>query len=537
MAVTSSPIDLSLALVMAPSTGAEWLTILPVAIGLGFGAVLMMLRHSTKAHPFIAIPGLALMVLVDALLLAHVAANGPVTMMMGRWLPPFGIAFTVDLTGALLALAAAMVALAGSIYALGDINQSGRRYGFYPFLMVLMAGVSGAFLTGDIFNLYVWFEVLLISSFGLLILGSEREQIDGALKYAVLNLIGTTLFLIAVGYLYAIFGTLNMADIAQKAAGLRDTAPLMTLGALFVFAFGMKAAAFPVNFWLPASYHTPRIVVSALFAGLLTKVGVYALLRVMVMLLPVEREALSLVIAIVAALTMVLGAMGALAQSDIRRFLGFVVVSGIGYMLAGAAIAGTAGLSAAIFYALHSIVLMTALYLLAGEAARRGGSYRLESLSGLWAAAPAFAGLSLALFFAGSGLPPFSGFWPKAMLVKASLDIGAWWLAGAILVSGFLTTIAFGRLFLLAYWRPAPVATVAAGEGTPAADAAVSSAPIAPVPRAPASAMLPILVLSALVVWFGLFPEPLIDLSQRAAIGLADPAAYLKSVFPAGGQP
>ncbi|MBC7311940.1 MAG: Na+/H+ antiporter subunit D [Rhizobium sp.] len=537
MAVTSSPIDLSLAFVMAPSTGAEWLTILPVAIGLGFGAVLMMLRHSTKAHPFIAIPGLALIVLVDALLLAHVAANGPVTMMMGRWLPPFGIAFTVDLTGALLALAAAIVALAGSIYALGDINQSGRRYGFYPFLMVLMAGVSGAFLTGDIFNLYVWFEVLLISSFGLLILGSEREQIDGALKYAVLNLIGTTLFLIAVGYLYAIFGTLNMADISQKAGELRETAPLMTLGALFVFAFGMKAAAFPVNFWLPASYHTPRIVVSALFAGLLTKVGVYALLRVMVMLLPVEREALSLVIAIAAALTMVLGAMGALAQSDIRRFLGFVVVSGIGYMLAGAAIAGTAGLSAAIFYALHSIVLMTALYLLAGEAARRGGSYRLESLSGLWAAAPAFAGLSLALFFAGSGLPPFSGFWPKAMLVKASLDIGAWWLAGSILIAGFLTTIAFGRLFLLAYWRPAPVAAVAVGEGTPAADAAVSAAPIALVPRAPASAMLPILVLSALVVWFGLFPEPLIDLSQRAAIGLADPAAYLKSVFPAGGQP
>ncbi len=531
---TSSTLDLSLALVMGRSTGAEWLTILPVAIGLGCGAVLMMLRHSTRVHPFIAIPGLFVMLVVDALLLAHVANQGPVTMMMGRWLPPFGIAFTVDMTGALLAFVATLVAFAGSIYALGDINLSGRRYGFYPFLMVLMAGVSGAFLTGDIFNLYVWFEVLLISSFGLLILGSEREQIDGALKYAVLNLIGTTLFLISVGYLYAVFGTLNMADIATKAGELRETAPLLTLATLFVFAFGMKAAAFPVNFWLPASYHTPRIVVSALFAGLLTKVGVYALLRVMVMLLPVEREALSLVIAIAAALTMVLGAMGALAQSDIRRFLGFVVVSGIGYMLAGAAIAGTAGLSAAIFYALHSIVLMTALYLLAGEAARRGGSYRLESLSGLWAAAPVFGGLSLALFFAGSGLPPFSGFWPKAMLVKASLDIGAWWLAGAILLSGFLTTIAFGRVFLLAYWRPSVAPE--AGEGAPPAGEAAAPA-AASAARAPLSAILPIVGLSALIVWFGLFPEALIDLSQRAALGLADPSAYLQSVFPAGGQP
>ena len=172
-----------------------------------------------------------------------------------------------------------MVAFVGSIYAVDDINTSGRRYGFYPFLLVLMAGVSGAFLTGDIFNLYVWFEVLLISSFGLLILGSEREQIDGALKYAVLNLMATTLFLITVGYLYAIFGTLNMADIAVKVRDYADTAPLMTLTALFVLAFSMKAAAFPVNFWLPASYHTPRVVVSALFAGLLTKVGVYALIR------------------------------------------------------------------------------------------------------------------------------------------------------------------------------------------------------------------------------------------------------------------
>ncbi|MHA7970273.1 Na+/H+ antiporter subunit D [Rhizobium sp. CAU 1783] len=521
---SSTPVDLSHALVMVPTGAAEWLTILPVAIGLGSGALLMMLRHSTRLHPYVAILGLAVMVLVDLLLVGHVVAAGPVTMMMGRWLPPFGIAFTVDLTGALLALTAALAALAGAIYALRDIDASGRRYGFYPFLMVMMAGVSGAFLTGDIFNLYVWFEVLLISSFGLLVLGSEREQIDGAVKYAVLNLIGTTLFLISVGYLYAIFGTLNMADIAAKAGDLRETAPLMTLATLFLLAFGMKAAAFPVNFWLPASYHTPRVVVSALFAGLLTKVGVYALLRTMVMLLPVEREALSLVIAVAAALTMLLGAMGALAQSDIRRFLGFVVVSGIGSMLAGVAIAGIAGLSAAIFYALHSILLMTALYLVSGEVARRAGSYRLHDVAGLWAAAPWFSGLSLALFFAGSGLPPFSGFWPKAMLVKASLDIGAWWLAGAILLSGFLTTIAFGRLFLLAYWRPA------AGEGG-------SSAAAVPADRSSPAAMLPIVVLTALIVWFGFFPEALVDLSQQAATGLADPTAYFHSVFPNGGRP
>lgn len=297
---TSASIDLSAAMITAPVPPGNWLVVLPVVLCVGLGALLLILRERTSIHGWIAIPGLVLLVLIDAGLLYRVANEGPVTMVMGRWLPPFGIAFTVDLFGALMALAAAIVGLAAAVAALGDIEDVGRRYGFYPFLMLLLAGVSGAFLTGDIFNLYVWFEVLLISSFGLLILGSEREQIDGALKYAVLNLIATTIFLIAVGYLYAIFGTLNMADIAAKAKQLGGTAPLMTLSALFFIAFGMKAAAFPVNFWLPASYHTPRIVVSALFAGLLTKVGIYSMIRVLVMLFPVERAELASLVGIVA---------------------------------------------------------------------------------------------------------------------------------------------------------------------------------------------------------------------------------------------
>jgi multicomponent Na+:H+ antiporter subunit D len=523
-APTTTPADYASAYVMEPMTAAHWLAVTPMALCIAFGAILMMIRHRTHWHPPVALAGLALLVLNNVYLLSKVMADGPLTMMMGRWLPPFGIAITVDLTGALLALAAAIVAFCGALYAHVEINSSGRRYGFYPLLMLLMAGVSGAFLTGDIFNLYVWFEVLLISSFGLLILGSEREQIDGALKYAVLNLMATTLFLIAVGYLYSIFGTLNMADIAMKVPDYAGTAPLMTLSALFILAFSMKAAAFPVNFWLPASYHTPRVVVSALFAGLLTKVGIYALLRVMVMLFPVEREALSLVIAIVAALTMILGAMGALAQNDIRRFLGFVVVAGIGNMMVGIAIGSNLAVGAAIFYALHSILLMTALYLVAGEIARIGGHFRLDRVAGLWTAAPLFGAVTLALFFAASGLPPFSGFWPKALLVKASIDIGAWWLAASVLISGFLTTIAFGRVFLFAFWRPVAM------EG----EATMTATPVASVGNQ-AWRLAPILILTGFVVWFGLLPDSLIVLSQDAASGLLDPTSYIRSVFPEGG--
>lgn len=516
---SSLSVDLSQAFVMAPPGLGEWLVILPPALMITAGALLMMMRHRVDRHGFIAIPALVALVLIDAALLWKVSTGGPVTMMMGRWLPPFGIAFTVDVLGALMALVSALAGLAAGIAALTDISDSGRRYGFFPFLMLLMAGVSGAFLTGDIFNLYVWFEVLLISSFGLLILGSEKQQIDGALKYAVLNLIGTTLFLISVGYLYAIFGTLNMADIALKAREISG-APLMTLSALFILAFSMKAAAFPVNFWLPASYHTPRITVSALFGGLLTKIGIYALLRVMVMLFPVQREELSLVLAIVAVLTMVLSGLGMLAQNDMRRMAGFAVILGIGNMLAGIATGTMVGLSGAVLYALHSILAMTALYLVIGRVKSLTGSWTLSAGGGIYSVAPGFAFVSLALFLAVAGLPPFSGLWPKIMLVKASVDIGAWWLAAGILISGFLATIALGRTFLLAYWRPAPenAASVIAGPLKQDRLAAVA-----------------ILGLAALIVLFGLFPEAPLSLSQQAATGLLDPQSYVRSVFPQGG--
>jgi multicomponent Na+:H+ antiporter subunit D len=510
--MAANPADLSAALVLAPVAPADWLVVLPPAWCLLSGAVLLMLRKSLRLQGMIAVPALAILVLLDALLLSHVLAQGPVTMVMGRWLPPFGIAFTADLTGVLFALTGAIVALAAGVHALTDIDGAGLRYGFYPFLLLLMAGVSGAFLTGDIFNLYVWFEVLLISSFGLITLGSERRQIDGGIKYAFLNLIATTLFLITTGYLYGLFGTLNMADIAGKTATGGTGLPLMTLAALYLLAFGMKAAAFPVNFWLPASYHTPRTVVSALFAGLLTKVGVYALLRTLVMLFPLEREELSFVIALAGAATMVVGTLGALAQSDIRRLLGYVVISGIGVMLAGVSLGSPGGVGGAIFYALHSMVVMTALYMAAGLAGRLAGSFDLNRLGGLYGRSALFSTLSLVLFFAVSGLPPFSGFWPKVMVAKAAMDIGAWWLAAIVFLTGFLTTIALGRVFALAYWRPA------AG---PMPDAAIQ-----------ASALVPLAVLTALTVAFGLFPDLLLSTVQHAAQGLADPRAYIGSVFP-----
>ncbi|MFN3765620.1 MAG: Na+/H+ antiporter subunit D [Aliihoeflea sp.] len=510
-------VDISQAMILERVALADWLLVFPVALPLLTAAILVMMRRHPNLHAPISLGVIGVVLFSNVVLLARVLDDGPFAMMMGRWLPPFGITFVADTLGVLLAATAALVALVCALFGSTTINATGKRYGFYPFLMLLMTGVGGSFLTGDIFNLYVWFEVFLISSFGLLILGSERAQLDGAFKYAILNLVATTLFLIATGLLYGVFGTLNMADIALKSEALRGEGPLMMLATLYLVAFGMKAAAFPLHFWLPASYHTPRLVVGALFGALLTKVGVYALLRTLFVLLPQEGGALSGVIAVVAVLTMVFGAIGALAQADIRRIMGYVVISGIGIMMAGLALGNEVGLAGTVLYAVHSMLVMAALYLLVALMRQVGGSYSLADLGGLYRLHPLLAAIALLLVLSAAGLPPGSGLWPKVMLVKSALDEGAGWIAFAILLSGLLTTLALGRVFALAFWRPR---------------AGGSMAETVTLDR---TGMFALGILMIPILWIGLYPEPVLAMANAAAASLLDPVGYSLLVLPAGG--
>jgi multicomponent Na+:H+ antiporter subunit D len=262
---------------------ADWIVILPVALPL-IGAALLLMLHSLRDLHWILAMAVALAVIAcDLELLRRTLETGPVSMTMGNWLPPFGISFTADAMGAAFALTSAAVTLLLMVYVEGGPPGS-RPQGLHRLMLLLLAGVSGCFLTGDLFNLYVWFEVMLIASFGLMVLGGTRRQLDGAVKYGFLNFLATSFFLLALGLLYGLLGTLNMADIVARAPSANPAA-MAGVASLFLLAFGMKAAAFPVNNWLPASYHTPPPAVSALLAGLLTKVGVYALLRSLVMVL------------------------------------------------------------------------------------------------------------------------------------------------------------------------------------------------------------------------------------------------------------
>lgn len=530
--------DILDAYVPADLTGQDWLIVAPVALMILSGSLLLVLRRRNELQLPVALGSLGLLSIFNFFLLQWVVAEGPQTMTMGRWLPPFGISFTVDVLGALLAFIASLVSIVGVVFASREIEWLGTRYGFYPFVMMLMAGVCGSFHTGDLFNLYVWFEVLLISSFGLFILGSERLQLDGTIKYAFLNLIATTLFLIATGYTYAVFGTLNMADLTAKAIAFSETGqsagPIYTITALFFMAFGMKAAAFPVNFWLPASYHTPRIVVSALFAGLLTKVGAYAFIRVLSMIFAPfvfagsagMESTFAEMIGLIAALTMVLAGFGALAQDDVRRMAGYTVISGIGMIFAGVAMNTGASLSATTAYAIHSMITMTALYMALGLAGSLTGSFSMRGLGGIYAVNPFFAALFLILVFAVAGLPPFSGFWPKLALVKSGVEGGHWWIVGAILFSGLLTTIALGRVWAHAFWRGGPLGT----EDGKASTAHIGHAPDSKIFGDATLWSVAVLVGASVVL--GLFAGQLFGLTDMAGAGLLDTESYIGSVFP-----
>lgn len=496
-----------------------WLLAAPAILPLaGAGFLVALGRRPALAGP-VALAVLVLALLADAALLRSVLLHGPAGVTMGAWPPPFGISFTVDALGALFAVFAKLSATAVAWAAAGD-EDARADGGFFIFLLVTVSGLSGAFLTGDVFNLYVWFEIFVIGSFGLVGLARTPEALDGAIKYAVLNLVGTTLFLIAVGLLYGVFGTLNMADIARKAPALSGTgAPLSGIALLFLLAFGAKAAVFPLQFWLPASYPTTTPLTAALFGGLLTKVGIYAMLKVVVMLMPAASAAWAGLVSAAAILTMLFGALGALAQDDIRRTAGFVVIAGVGTMLAGIAAGDRTGLAGATLYAVQSMAAMSAVFMLAGAVGRAGG-VSLGGLGGLSRRSTLLAGCALLLALTIAGLPPGSGLWPKVLLVESSLAAGRPFLAAAILASSFVLIVALGRVFVLAFWRPAP-------PGTGAADRADERIAVT----------APLLVLVAVGLGLGLWPEPFVQAAFGAADGLMDPSRFIDVVFPQGAAP
>jgi multicomponent Na+:H+ antiporter subunit D len=379
--------------------------------------------------------------------------------------------------------------------------------------------VTGSFITGDLFNLYVWFEVMLISSFALLALGSEKVQLDGAIKYAAINLVSTVMFLIAIAVLYGLTGTLNMADLAVRVPQVEQRGMMTTVAVMFMIAFGIKSAVFPLFFWLPASYHTPAVTVSAIFAGLLTKVGVYALVRTFTLIFTTDVGYTHNALLVVAGLTMLTGVLGAAAQNEIRRILSFHIISQIGYMIMGLALYTPLGLIGAVFYLVHHIIVKTNLFLVAGVAKRLTGSMDLKKIGGLYKSSPLLAVLFLIPALSLAGIPPLSGFWAKFVLIRASLEIESWAIAAVAILVGLLTMFSMTKIWGEAFWKPHPDGDdMSLGIG----DLTVSERVLL---------VGPIVVFAGLTVAIGLWTQPFLDLATRASAELLNPAGYIDAVL------
>jgi len=502
---------------------AGWVLGLPVVIPLAASAVGLVLRERPVLQRIVGVSAAALHLLVSSVLVWRVAEDGVLVAGMGGWAAPYGIVLAADLFGAGMVAIAALMGLVVAIFALGEISEAQIRFGFYSLYHLLLAGVCGAFLTGDIFNLYVWFEVMLMSSFVLMVLGGGRAQMEGAVKYVTINLFSSVIFLTAVGILYGKTGTLNYADLSMR---LEESAgpPLVSiLSVMFLVVFGIKAGMFPLFFWLPASYHTPPIPVTTLFSALLTKVGVFALVRAFTLIFPPDDGFMSLLLAWIAGLTMVTGVLGAIAQYDIRRLLSFHIISQIGYLLMGLSLAMSAdtpadarlAISATIFFMLHVIVAKSGLFLIAGVIKYKKGTFDLKRLGGLYREDPFLAVLFLVSALALAGLPPFSGFFAKFALIRSSLQIEAYGLAATGLVVSMLTLFSMMKIWAEAFWKDPP--------GPPL---------IAPVATPPGGLLVgPVVVLALLSAGMGLAAEPFAQFATEAAKQVLDREGYIAAVL------
>lgn len=495
------------------------LLVLPVAVPLATLALCTLLWRRPLAQRLASLAGSVALLAAALALLAAVYDGSVLATHFGAWASPFGISFVADLLAAAMVLITAVMAVAVSVYALACEARERERALFHPLYHGLLLGVCGAFLTADIFNLYVWFETMLIASFGLLVVGGTRAQLDAGVKYVTLNLVATTLFLVSVGFLYGLTGTLNMADLARVLPRVENQGLVTTLAVMFLLAFGSKAALFPVFYWLPAAYHTASAPIVAIFAALLTKVGVYALLRTFTLMFTGDAGYTGPIIGAVAALTMITGVLGAAAHFDIRRILSFHIISQIGYMLVGLAVATPLALAGSVLYVIHHIVVKANLFLIAGAMRLAGGSFDLKAVGGLHRSAPALALLFAVPAMSLAGLPSMSGFWAKFVVVKSSLDAGHHVLGGVALAVGLLTLYSMVKIWNEAFWKaPTALSRDAAAQWRAA-------------PRLRWTMLLPIAALAAITLAIGLAAEPFIDYSLRAAAQLLAPTAYIEAVL------
>ncbi|ORA52450.1 Na+/H+ antiporter subunit D [Mycolicibacterium chubuense] len=525
------------------------LTPLPVLVPMVAAALTLLAGRKPRLQRGIAVLALSVVLVVSAMLVYLADRDGTIALQVGGWGPtepgmgPLGITLVVDRLSALMLVVSSIVLLAVVFYAIGQgIRDGDGRQPvsiFLPSYLVLSAGVFMAFLAGDLFNLFVGFEVLLNASFVLLTIGASRERVRAGISYVMVSMVSSLVFLFGIALVYATTGTLNMAELSVRLDGVSE-GTRTALFAVLLVAFGIKAAVFPLSTWLPDSYPTAPAPVTAVFAGLLTKVGVYAIIRAHSLLFP--GGTMDNVLLVAGLATMLMGILGAIAQSDIKRLLSFTLVSHIGYMVFGIALSTQLGMSGAIYYVAHHILVQTTLFLVVGLIERQAGASTLERLGGLAAASPVLAFVFVVPALNLGGIPPFSGFIGKVALLEAGSESGsvlAWMLVAGSVITSLLTLYVIARVWTKAFWRArkdAPEGHLSGGAPTVLLEDPEDSVDIEfvdrdDVGRMPIGMLVPTGALIAVGLALTVAAGPIFAYSDRAAAEVLDRGQYITAVL------
>lgn len=516
------------------------LLILPIIVPLACGCLLLLARRADlRAARGLSLLSSALQLALAALLFESSRSDVPQLYTLGGWLPPYGIVLVLDRLAALMLLTTALLALPALIYATAGADRRGKN--FHALFQFQLMGINGAFLTGDLFNLFVFFEVLLIASYGLLLHGLGAERIRAGLHYVLLNLLGSALFLIAAGIFYGLSGTLNLADLSVfiAVADANDAPLLAAAGLLLLIVFGLKAAMFPLYFWLPRSYAAASAPVAALFA-IMTKIGVYGVLRMTTLLFGAQAGLLANLLLPwlmpLAIITLLLGGLGALAATTLAELIAYLVMASVGTLLSALALDSVAADTALLYYLLHSTWIIGALFLLADLiAAQRGASTARLQAGAAMAHSPLLSCLFVVAAMSVAGLPPLAGFIGKIMLLQAALLPAATGLWLALLVVALIILVALSRAGSVLFWR------IAEPSQLPPEQAAVAGPLRAAPPRA-TQALCAVAMLLTINILLSVAAEPVVAILHATAQQLRDARIYSSAVLaqlpmPAGAAP
>ncbi|MBP1947612.1 Na+/H+ antiporter subunit D [Virgibacillus litoralis] len=428
------------------------LAVLPIIIPLIAGIILaffpkklVLIRFLTKVFSIINL-------VTVSYITWKVFTSGSIIMETGGWDAPFGIVLVADSLAIILVFTTNILAVACAFYAPYSLTDRKEQYYFYSFFFFLISGVSGAFLTGDLFNLFVFFEVLLMASYALIVLGGEKVQLQESIKYVLINLFSSILFVTAIAFLYSVVGTVNMAQIAQRVQDIEQQGILTTIGILLFFVFATKAALFPLYYWMPKSYFVPNPVISALFGALLTKVGIYSIIRVFSLIFVYKIDLTHEMFIWIAGLSMIFGIIGALSTNNIKLIVAYNIIPAIGFILMGLGIFNEDSMSGSVYYLIHDMLIKTTLFLIVGTITYVAGTSDLRKFSGLIHYYPLLGWLLFVAAFVLAGIPPFSGFIGKLLLLKGALSSGEIAIVIIGLLSSLLILYSIMKIFIKGFW-------------------------------------------------------------------------------------